>query len=126
MLKAILQSKPLGHPLHPMLVHFPIGLYVLSLVLDAASFAAAAGQPFVRAAFYALLFGEIAALAAAVPGFVDWADIRSDHRAKTTGMYHMVLNLVMVGLYAVGLVLRWGALDRPQVTHTPWLPLALS
>src|SRR4051794_6427844 len=116
MLKAVLQGKPLGHPLHPMLVHFPIGLYVLSLVLDVASFAAADGRPFVRAAFYALLFGEITALAAAVPGFVDWADIRSDHRAKKVGAYHMALNLVMVALYGVSLLLRWGARDRPPST----------
>ena len=36
MLKAFLQGKPFGHPLHPALVHFPIGLFVLSLILDIA------------------------------------------------------------------------------------------
>jgi uncharacterized membrane protein len=38
MLKAFLQGKPFGHPLHPALVHFPIGLFVLGLILDLASY----------------------------------------------------------------------------------------
>ena len=81
MIKATLQGKPLGHPLHPLLVHFPVGLWVLSLLLDLASLAAGS-HAVVRAAFYTMLLGEITALLAAVPGLVDWLDIRADHPAK--------------------------------------------
>ena len=40
MLKSFLQGKPIRHPLHPVLIHFPIGLFVLSLLLDLGSFVA--------------------------------------------------------------------------------------
>ena len=36
-MKDLLQGKPFGHPLHPILVHFPVGLFVLSLLLDLAA-----------------------------------------------------------------------------------------
>ncbi|MEW6160992.1 MAG: DUF2231 domain-containing protein, partial [Verrucomicrobiota bacterium] len=34
MLKDFIQGKPLRHPLHPLLVHFPLALFVFSFVLD--------------------------------------------------------------------------------------------
>ena len=76
MLKDFLEGKPLRHPLHPLLVHFPIGLFILSLLLDLASFAFRSTPDLVRGAFYAMLLGIIMALIAAVPGFVDYTDIR--------------------------------------------------
>src|SRR5256886_12117423 len=79
MLKDILEGKPLRHPIHPMLVHFPIGFFILSLLLDLASFFFS-GTPYIlRSSFYAMLLGVITALIAAVPGFVDYSDIRNDH-----------------------------------------------
>ena len=38
MLKALLQGKPLKHPLHPILVHLPIALFLISFLLDIGSF----------------------------------------------------------------------------------------
>src|SRR5207253_2682714 len=83
-LKDFLEGKPLRHPIHPMLVHFPIGLFVLSLLLDLASLAFANAPSLVRDSFYAMLLGVTTALIAAVPGFVDYTNIRSDHPAKRT------------------------------------------
>jgi len=122
MLRNVLQGKPLRHPLHPLLVHFPVGLFVLTLVLDLVSHAFS-GQGFTRAAFYALATGLVAALVAAIPGFIDYADIRDDHPGKRTATLHMVLNLLMVGTYAVSFGLRLGHLDAPS---TPSLPLLVS
>jgi uncharacterized membrane protein/nitrite reductase/ring-hydroxylating ferredoxin subunit len=115
-LKALLQGKPIRHPLHPALVHFPIGLFVLSLFFDLAALFAAAGTTVVRGAFYAIVGGVIMALLAAIPGFVDWWDIRSDHPAKRLATYHMALNLFAVALYVVNLFVRLGELDRTQPT----------
>ncbi|MEX2560280.1 MAG: DUF2231 domain-containing protein [Pirellulales bacterium] len=122
-IKQWLQGKPLGHPLHPLLIHFPIGLFVLSLVLDFISLAASQGNHYVRGAFYALVAGIVTALAAAAAGLADWWDIRRDHPARAIATHHMILNLWAVSLYIVGLVLRWGALDAAR---TPSLPLLLS
>jgi uncharacterized membrane protein/nitrite reductase/ring-hydroxylating ferredoxin subunit len=122
MLRDVLQGKPLRHPLHPLLVHFPIGLFVLTLVLDLVSRAFPL-QGFTRAAFYALAAGLLAALLAAVPGFVDYTDIRHDHPGRRTATIHMMLNLLMVGVYAASLGLRIGSLNAPS---TPPAPLLVS
>lgn len=123
MLKAVLQGKPFGHPLHPALVHLPIGLFVFSVLLDVASYLVADGNPLVRGAFYAILFGVVAALVAAVPGLVDWSEIRADHPARKTATTHMQLNLAMVAIFAIDLLLRFNQLAAPA---TPPLLFLLS
>ena len=72
MLKDFLEGKPLRHPLHPMLVHFPIGLFILSFLLDLASLAFPSIPSLVRDSFYAMLLGIVTALIAAVPGLIDY------------------------------------------------------
>jgi uncharacterized membrane protein/nitrite reductase/ring-hydroxylating ferredoxin subunit len=123
MLKDLLEGKPIRHPLHPLLVHFPIGLFILSLLLDLASFAFPATPNLVRGAFYAMLLGIITALIAAVPGFVDYTDIRDDHPGRRTATTHLVLNLIVVGLYGVNLGVRTSSLGELK---TPLGPLILS
>jgi uncharacterized membrane protein/nitrite reductase/ring-hydroxylating ferredoxin subunit len=122
MLKDILQGKPLRHPLHTFLVHFPIGLFALSLVLDIAGWVLPESG-WVRAAFYSIAAGIITALIAAVPGFVDYIDIRRDHRSRGIASAHMGLNLLAVALYGVNLGLRNASLDELRV---PMGPLFLS
>ena len=119
----LLQGRPLKHPLHPMLVHLPIGLWLLGGVFDVASWVADEQPWLVRGAFYTTLVGVIGAALAAVPGFVDYGDIRADHSAKRIATWHMRLNLVAVALYALSLVLRYADLDAPR---TPVAAGALS
>jgi len=123
MLKDFLEGKPLRHPLHPMLVHFPIGLFILSFLLDLGSFAFPSTPSLVREAFYAILLGIIGALIAAVPGFVDYTDIRDDHPGKRTATAHLTLNLIVVGLYGINLGVRSSTLNARK---TPVGPLILS
>lgn len=119
MLKDFLEGKPLRHPVHPMLVHFPIGLFILSFILDLASLAFPSVPNLVRDSFYAMLVGVITALIAAVPGFVDYTDIRSDHPAKRTATAHMILNLMAVALYGINLGLRSSMLADSKITLLP-------
>jgi nitrite reductase/ring-hydroxylating ferredoxin subunit/uncharacterized membrane protein len=123
MLKDFLEGKPLRHPLHPLLVHFPIGLFVLSLLLDLASLAFPSVPNLVRDSFYAMFLGVITALVAAVPGFVDYTDIRSDHPGKPTATAHLTLNLIIVALYGINLGVRASTLHDSGIAV---VPLALS
>ncbi len=123
MIKDLLEGKPFRHPLHPFLVHFPVGLFVLSLLLDLASLAAPGVPGLVRGAFYTIIVGLVTALIAAIPGFVDYSEIRRDRPGKTVATAHMLLNLLMVALYAVNLGLRVSLVDEPK---TPMAPLILS
>jgi nitrite reductase/ring-hydroxylating ferredoxin subunit/uncharacterized membrane protein len=122
-IKELLQGRPLKHPLHPILVHFPVGLWVLSLTLDLATRLFGPNYPLVRGAFYAMVGGTIMAVLAAIPGIVDWLDIRPDHPAKKAATNHMWLNLAATALYAVNIVLRAGVLNSIK---TPIVPLVLS
>jgi len=123
MLKDFLEGKPLRHPLHPMLVHFPIGLFILSFLFDLASLVFPFELYLVRDSFYAMLLGVIMALIAAVPGFVDYTDIRSDHPGKRTATAHLTLNLIVVAIYGINLGVRSSTLDELK---TPIVPLVLS
>jgi uncharacterized membrane protein/nitrite reductase/ring-hydroxylating ferredoxin subunit len=115
-LKDLLEGKPLRHPIHPMLVHFPIGFLLLSFLLDLVSLAFPEVPNLVRGSFYAMLLGIITALLAAVPGFVDYSDIRRDHPGKVTATRHMVLNLMVVAIYGINLWIRSSALSDPKIS----------
>src|SRR5215204_4148494 len=108
MLKAFLQGKPFGHPLHPALVHFPIGLFVLSLILDIASYLNPTSNDLSRGSLYTIAFGLAMGILAALTGLVDRSDIRLDHPARKTSTTHMLLNLTALALFGINYVLRLG------------------
>jgi uncharacterized membrane protein len=94
-----------GHPIHPMLVPIPIGLFVFSLVADIAVYLGWAGA-WPAVALYCIGGGIVGALLAAAFGLVDLLSLRDD-RAKKTGVAHMVINLIVVTLYVVNFWLRY-------------------
>lgn len=106
----------LGHPVHPMLVAFPIALLALTPVWDALSVfgVMADGR---TAGYFCLLAGVIGGGLAAVPGFVDLVKIpQSEKKAATTALIHASLALTAVSLFGVALALRGGRLAAPSAT----------
>lgn len=93
-----------GHPLHPILVALPIGLWVFSLICDIIGFASGSMIWFV-VSFFNLGAGIICALIAAVPGFIDLFAI-TDPNLKRTGVTHMVIMLFAVVIFAIDFWLR--------------------
>src|SRR5438477_4238004 len=122
-MKRLLEGKPLHHPLHTFLVHFPIGLFFFSFILDLAYLLFRNESGLVAGAFYSMALGLVSALIAAVPGFADYSGIRRDHPARRTATWHMLLNLFAVTLYAANLFLRR---DQLTATSAPAIALALS
>jgi nitrite reductase/ring-hydroxylating ferredoxin subunit/uncharacterized membrane protein len=78
-------------------------------VLDIASFVFPNTPNLVLASFYAISLGVVTAPLVAVPGFVDYTEIRKDHPAKRTATAHMILNLIVVALYVINLAVRLSA-----------------
>lgn len=111
-------ARILDHPIHPMLIPFPIGLWTFSLVADIV-YRLTADPTWLTMAFWTMLGGTIGAGMAAVPGLVDYLSL-TDRRAVRTATIHLTLNLVIVGLFVANLVLR--ATGRAATT----LPFALS
>ena len=92
-----------GHPLHPMVVPFPLASLVGVLIADIVFIAT--DDPFwATAAFWLLGFGIVMGLLAGLLGFIDFATI-PQARSKT-GWTHMIGNLAAVALSAVSLFIR--------------------
>ena len=107
------------HPLHPLLVALPIGLWIFSLAADLI-FKFGWGPPTWKdVAFYSLAGGIVGALLAAIPGLVDLISLE-DPGLKRTGISHMLIMLLSVGIFCVDFWLRW------KGTHNETLPLILS
>src|SRR5262245_4560743 len=97
-------ARVFDHPIHPMLIPFPIGLWVFSLVADLVY--RFGGDPlWLSMAYWTMVGGTVGALVAAVPGLIDFLSLR-DREAVRIGTIHMVLNLTIVGLFVVNLILR--------------------
>jgi uncharacterized membrane protein len=95
-----------GHPIHPMLVPLPIGLFVFSFVADLIARYGAA-DPWTSVAFYTMAGGVVGALLAAPFGLIDLLSLSRNTRARRIGMAHMAINLAIVVLYLFNLALRW-------------------
>jgi uncharacterized membrane protein len=93
-----------NHPIHPMLVVFPIGLWVFSLVSDFV-FLLGNNLRWADIAFYAMLGGFVGALLAAVPGLIDMYSIADPEPGKIA-WNHMLLNLTAAAIFGLNLFLR--------------------
>ena len=113
-----------GHPIHPMLIPFPIALWVFSLIADLIYLWR--GNPVWRdwIAFYALLAGIIGAVAAAVFGIIDWLAIK-DRQVKKIANWHARLNVIALLIFAASFYLR--TTDGSQMVGGSYtIPLVLS
>jgi uncharacterized membrane protein len=105
-----------------MLVVFPLGLLATSVAWDICRLATH-NATWGVIAFWTIVAGVIGGLLAAVPGFLDWLAIPNDTRAKSVGTLHMILNLVVVGLFVVSLIARSqapGGYSGAGFAHMVW------
>ena len=95
------------HPIHPMLIVFPIGLWIFSLACDLIRLAGASGDAWSTVAFFSMIGGLIGALCAAVPGLIDLLFYKGGAPPlKKVALTHMAINLTAVVLYAINIWLR--------------------
>src|SRR6185503_212283 len=87
--------KVLGHPLHQMLIVFPLGLLVTSVVFDGVYYFGGRSPRWAEVSYW-----MIVGVTAAVPGWVDWFSIPRGTRAKAIGLWHGIGNaLGVIGLF---------------------------
>jgi len=92
------------HPIHPMLVTVPIGLWVMSLVCDLVRASGSTNENWGVVALYTMVGGIAGALVAAIPGLIDMLSLRGG--LKRIALTHMGINLTVVALYAVNVWMR--------------------
>jgi uncharacterized membrane protein len=101
------KTKLFGHPIHPMLIVFPIGLLATAVIFDIIYLIT--GNPnLTTVSYYMIAAGGIGGLLAAIFGFIDWLALPNNSRAKIIGLWHGIGNVVIVGLFAVSWLLRSG------------------
>ena len=101
------KAKFLGHPLHPILIVFPLGLLAASLGFDV-GYLTTGNPEFAIVSFWLISAGIIGGLLAAIFGAIDWWAIPSQTRAKAIGLWHGGGNVLVVLLFIIGWWLRSG------------------
>jgi uncharacterized membrane protein len=105
--------KVAGHPLHPMLIVFPLGLLATAVAFDIAALVSNDNGWF-NISFWLMAAGILGGLLAALPGLVDWVAIPNNTRAKAIGLWHGGGNVVVLALFAVSWFLRRGTAGVPS------------
>lgn len=108
----------MGHPLHPILITLPIGLFVATLLFDFVFWLNGA-EMWATGALYLLGAGLVAAALAAVAGLVDFAgDARI--RQISDAWQHAIGNVILV------LIQLFSFYERYRYGSTAVVPLGLS
>ena len=108
------RAKLFGHPIHQMLVAFPLGLLATALAFDVIHLVTGNGY-WSELAFWMIAAGVVTGLLAAPFGFIDWLAIPAGTRAKRIGALHGVGNVIVVLLYAASWLLRSNAPAQPDM-----------
>ena len=113
-----------GHPVHPMIIPFPIALWVFSLVADVIYLwrGNLVWKDYI--AFYTLLAGILGAAVAAVPGLIDWMSL-TDKAIVKIANWHARLNVIALLVFAGSFYLRTKS-GSSMVSGNFIIPLALS
>jgi uncharacterized membrane protein len=112
--------KVFGHPLHVMLIHFPVGLLPAEGVLSLLAYFYP-GLPFTAAAFYCLVGGVVSGYVAILSGLLDLIAIPKENKlAIGAGLLHGFVNGLVVLVYSIFAYKAWQAYPRLE---TPSLVL---
>jgi uncharacterized membrane protein len=114
--------KIAGHPIHPMLIAYPVAFYTATLVCYIVY--NSNQNPFwFKVAVVANIAGAVMAAVAALPGFIDWLFIPKDSRAKKTGLFHMLCNVVALVCFAITAWMECPEWDRSAPALNLAIPL---
>ncbi|HEY2962733.1 MAG TPA: DUF2231 domain-containing protein [Pyrinomonadaceae bacterium] len=112
-----------GHPIHPMLISFPIALWTTSFAADVAFYFVRHPTLLVISKFL-IAAGCLGALAAAIPGIIDWLAIPSGE-VKRVANWHARLNITALIVFVISFLLRIGSYSH-LVGHRLTIPFLLS
>ena len=114
------RAKLLGHPIHQMLIVFPLGLLAMAVIFDVLAIALENGY-WSEIGYWMIAAGVITGLIAAPFGFIDWLAIPAGTRAKRIGAIHGLGNVVVIAMFGLSWLMRGAAPTAPDT-----LALALS
>ncbi len=104
-----------GHPVHPAMTAFAIGLLTGAVLADSAYLLGGHSPFWLSVSFWASVAGIIAGLAAAVPGIIDYLYVARHTSANTIAVVHMTCNVIALTLFGTGTFLMYGHTDRMTI-----------
>jgi uncharacterized membrane protein len=99
------QTTLAGHPLHPQLIGFPVGLLPFSCLMDLLHLATGK-KAYADTAYNTMVGGFVGGLAAGAAGAADYLTIPPNSESRKVGRMHAALNVGVLGLYSLNLLLR--------------------
>jgi uncharacterized membrane protein len=120
-LKEWVQGRPLGHPSHPLFVHFPIAFYTATLAFDIMS-RIAPSPALVLAGTYLLLGAAFFTVLLLVTGLVDWWGMVRGSSKRRIGTRHLLFQVAAAAFFQSTLIIRWGDRTAAQA-DTLWIIL---
>src|SRR6185436_14281107 len=112
-----------GHPIHPMLIPFPLALWATSFAVDVLFYFLRHPTLLIIAKFM-IAAGCLGAIAAAIPGIIDWLTIKNGD-VKRAANWHARLNVAALVVFAISFFLRMGRYSE-LVGRRLTLPFLLS
>lgn len=107
----ILQDKVqviMRHPIHPMLVHFPIACWSMATIADFASLHY--GKPAWHLAGTLMIIGIVMALPAMLAGLIELIQVPDDSAIMRDAYLHMGVMMLAFALYVASLMMRIDAM----------------
>lgn len=118
--------KAMGHPIHQMLIPFPLGLLGTAVIFDII-YLIWHNPTMVTVSYWMIAAGIVGALAAAPFGLIDWLAIPWGTRAKTVGALHGIGNVIMLLLFVASWYLRYTSTDfAPYMPGTAAMAMSFS
>jgi len=114
------RAKLFGHPIHQMLIVFPLGLLAMAVVFDILRLTTGEMHWSVTA-YWMIAAGVLSGFAAAPFGLIDWLAIPSGTRARRIGALHGLGNVFVLLLFAGSWLLRG---ENPAQPEGPALAMA--
>ena len=124
------KARIAGHPIHPMIVVFPIAFYTAT-VATLLAYVGTREAFWYRVAMVANLAGIITAALAVIPGAIDLFSLPARSRARAVGLKHAGFNLLATGLFAITAFLLYNAWSHRVMVDGEYVfdatvPLAMS
>jgi len=111
------KAKALGHPIHPMLIVFPLGLLSTAVIFDLVHFLT--GDPvFAQVGFWNITAGVVGGLLAGTFGLVDWLGVPKGTRARRIGLWHGLANAAVLALFIAAWIGR--VVVDGRAASVPW------
>lgn len=128
MFKGITKGRILDHPVHAMLVHFPIALFPLSFIFDL--WAMLSNDPdLFRASLYSMSLGLAGGLSAALFGMVDYLKLTERQELFRKASWHAAIQFCVLMMFGVITGLRfinYPESVEPNLFHLIFMGIAVA